>query len=184
MARLKQQYVKTIAPKLKADLGVKNFHQVPQLEKVVVSMGLGEAVSTPKAIENAERDLTIITGQKPVITKAKKAISNFKLREGQPIGLKVTLRGDKMYEFVDLLANAVLPRIRDFRGIPIDSFDGQGNYSLGIKEHLVFPELVYDEVDKARGLEITIVTSTYSDEHARALIIALGFPLRDLKEQK
>lgn len=184
MVRLKEQFQKEILPKLKQQLGLKNVHQVPRVEKVIVSMGLGEAVTNPKAIENASRDLGLITGQKPLVTYAKKAISNFKIKKGTPIGLKVTLHGKHMYEFLDRLVNAVLPRIRDFRGVPDNAFDGKGNYCLGIKENMVFPELIFDEVDKSRGMQIIIVTSALTDEHGRALLTALGFPLRDLSEEK
>ena len=183
MARLKEKFNKEILPKLKKELGISNIHAVPYIEKITVSMGLGEAVANPKAIENASHDLGLITGQKPLITKAKNAISNFKIRKGAPIGLKVTLRGNRMYEFLDRLVNAVLPRIRDFRGVSKDAFDGKGNYNLGIKENIVFPELIYDEIDKIRGIQITFVTSTDSDDYARALLIAIGIPLRDINEE-
>lgn len=184
MTRLKETFHSKIVPQLQQELSLKNVYQVPRVEKVIVSMGLGEVVSNPKAIEHATRAISLITGQKPLITRAKKAISNFKIKKGNQIGLKVTLRARYMYEFLDRLINAVLPRIRDFRGVPLCAFDGKGNYNLGIKEDIVFPELVFDEIDRPRGLQITIVTSAKNDTQGKALLSALGFPLRDLKEEK
>ena len=150
--------------------------QLPKLEKVVLNMGLGEAIANAKALDSAIGDMTIISGQKPVVTRAKKSIAGFKLREGMPIGVKVTLRGDRMYEFVDRLVSIALPRVRDFRGVSPKSFDGRGNYTLGVKEQLIFPEIDYDKVDKMRGMDITIVTSASSDEEARELLKLLGMP--------
>jgi len=156
--------------------GYKNIMEVPKLEKVVVGIGLGEAVSNAKALEGAEKDLPIITGQKPIITRSKKSIANFKLREGMPIGLKVTLRQEKMYDFLDRLINVVLPRGREFQGVPRNAFDGRGNYTLGLKEQTIFPEIEFEKVDKVRGLEITIVTSARTDEEGRLLLELLGMP--------
>jgi large subunit ribosomal protein L5 len=156
--------------------GYKNIMEVPKLEKVVVGIGLGEAVSNAKALEGAEKDLPIITGQKPIITRSKKSIANFKLREGMPIGLKVTLRQEKMYDFLDRLINVVLPRSREFQGVPRNAFDGRGNYTLGLKEQTIFPEIEFDKVDKVRGLEITIVTTARTDEEGRLLLELLGMP--------
>lgn len=153
-----------------------NVMQVPRLEKVVVSIGLGEAITNAKALEGAEKDLPIITGQKPIITRSKKSIANFKLREGMPIGMKVTLRRERMYDFVERLVNVVLPRLREFHGIPRNSFDGRGNYTLGLKEQTIFPEIEYDKIDKVRGLEITIVTTAKTDEDGRLLLEMMGMP--------
>ena len=164
-----------------SDFGYTNVMQVPRLEKVVINIGLGEAIQNPKALEAAERDLADISGQHPVITRAKKSIASFKLRAGMPIGMMVTLRGRRMYDFLDRLFNAVLPRIRDFQGVSRNSFDGRGNYSLGLKDQLVFPEIDYDKVDKARGLEITIVTTASSDEEGRRLLELLGMPFVEVK---
>lgn len=177
MSRLKERYEKEIVPKLINEFGY-NVMRVPRLEKIVLNIGVGEAVKNPKAIESAQRDLMAISGQYPVITKAKRSISAFKLRKGMPIGVMVTLRGKRMYDFFDKLVNAVLPRIRDFQGVPTHSFDGRGNYSLGIKEQLVFPEIDYDKIDKVRGLEITIVTTAKKDEEARRLLELLGMPFQ------
>jgi len=177
-SRLQEKYATEVVPQLKERLGYENIMQVPKLEKIVLSIGLGEATQNPKVLEAAERDLTIIAGQKPVITRAKKSISAFKLRSGMPIGLKVTLRGKRMYDFFDRLVNIVLPRFRDFRGVPPDSFDGRGNYNLGIKEQIVFPEIEYDKVDKIRGLEVTICTTAGNDYEARLLLELLGMPFR------
>ena len=163
MAGLKEKYRKEIVPKMMEVQGYKNIMEVPKLEKVVVGIGLGEAVSNAKALEGAEKDLPIITGQKPIITRSKKSIANFKLREGMPIGLKVTLRQEKMYDFLDRLINVVLPRGREFQGVPRNAFDGRGNYTLGMKEQTIFPEIEFEKVDKVRGLEITIVTSARTD---------------------
>jgi len=176
MARLQERYKEEIAPKLMKEFGYKNIMQVPKLKKIVLNIGLGEAIQNPKAMEAADSDLVAISGQHPVITRAKKSIASFKLREGMPIGLMVTLRGERMYEFFDRLVNIVYPRVRDFRGIPRDSFDGRGNYTLGIKEQIVFPEINYDKVDKIRGLEVTIVTTATDDKGGRQLLEALGMP--------
>jgi len=176
LTRLKGKYQQEVVPTLMVDFGYNNLMQVPRLEKVVLSIGLGEAIQNPKALEMAERDLADISGQHPVITRAKRSIASFKLRAGMPIGMMVTLRGRRMYDFLDRLVNVVLPRIRDFRGVPRNSFDGKGNYSLGLREQLVFPEIDYDKVDKARGLEVTIVTTAVSDEEGRRLLELLGMP--------
>ncbi|PIU56690.1 MAG: 50S ribosomal protein L5 [Chloroflexi bacterium CG07_land_8_20_14_0_80_45_17] len=175
---LKVKYLTEVAPELKARLGYTNVMQLPRLEKIVLSIGLGEAIQNPKALEAAERDLTTISGQHPVIARAKKSIASFKLRTGMPIGMMVTLRGKRMYDFFDKLVNIVLPRFRDFRGIPRDSFDGQGNYNLGIKEQIVFPEIDYSKVDKVRGLQVTIVTTAKDDDEARSLLELMGMPFR------
>src|SRR4030042_604790 len=176
LPRLKEKYRSQIVPALIKDFQYTNVMRVPRLEKVVINIGLGEAIQDPKALEGAERDLATISGQHAVITRARKSIAAFKLRAGMPIGMKVTLRGRRMYEFLDRLVNAVLPRIRDFRGVSGSAFDGRGNYSLGMKDQLVFPEIDYDKVDKARGLEITIVTTAKSNEEARRLLALLGTP--------
>ena len=175
---LKVKYLTEVAPELKARLGYTNVMQLPRLEKIVLSIGLGEAIQNPKALEAAERDLTTLSGQHPVIARAKKSIASFKLRTGMPIGMMVTLRGKRMYDFFDKLVNIVLPRFRDFRGIPRDSFDGQGNYNLGIKEQIVFPEIDYSKVDKVRGLQVTIVTTAKDDDEARSLLELMGMPFR------
>jgi large subunit ribosomal protein L5 len=175
-ARLQEAYRKDVLPALMKELGYDNVMQAPKLEKIVVNMGLGDAVSDIKAIEAGVRDLTAITAQKPVVTRAKKAIATFKLRAGMPIGAKVTLRGKKMYEFFDRLVNFSLPRIRDFKGISDKSFDGRGNYTLGIKEQIIFPEIEYDKIDKIRGMNITISTTAKTDEAAKALLKLLGMP--------
>lgn len=176
MNNMQERYQKEIAPALFKAFGFKNVMQIPHVEKVVVNIGLGEALDNPKALESAVADLTQITGQKPVLTKAKKDISNFKLRAGRLIGTKVTLRGERMWSFLDRLLNIALPRVRDFRGVSTNAFDGRGNYTLGIKDQLVFPEIEYDKIDKLRGMEITIVTSAKTDEQARALLQLLGMP--------
>jgi large subunit ribosomal protein L5 len=176
MAGLKEKYKKEIVPKLMEVQGYKNIMEVPKLEKIVVGIGLGEAVSNAKALEGAEKDLPIITGQKPIVTRSKKSIANFKLREGMPIGLKVTLRQEKMFDFLDRLINVVLPRGREFVGVPRNAFDGRGNYTLGLKEQTIFPEIEYEKVDKVRGLEITIVTTAKTDEEGRLLLELLGMP--------
>jgi large subunit ribosomal protein L5 len=176
LPRLKEKYLQEIVPALMDEFGYTNVMQAPRLERVVINIGLGEAIQNPKALESAERDLATISGQHPVITRAKKSIAGFKLRAGMPIGMKVTLRGRRMYEFLDRLLNAVLPRIRDFRGVPRNSFDGRGDYSLGLRDQLIFPEIDYDKVDKARGLEVTIVTTALSDEEGRRLLELLGMP--------
>ena len=176
MAGLKEKYRKEIVPKMMEVKGYKNIMEVPKLQKVVVGIGLGEAVSNAKALEGAEKDLPIITGQKPIVTRSKKSIANFKLREGMPIGLKVTLRQEKMFDFLDRLINVVLPRGREFQGVPRNAFDGRGNYTLGLKEQTIFPEIEFDKVDKVRGLEITIVTTARTDEEGRLLLELLGMP--------
>lgn len=178
MSRLKEKYTKEVAPQLMTDFGYTSIMQVPRLQKVVLNIGLGEATQNPKALEAAEVDLTAISGQHPVITRAKKSIASFKVREGMPIGMMVTLRGGRMYDFFDKLVNVVLPRIRDFQGISPTSFDGRGNYTLGIKEQIVFPEIDYDKVDKLRGFEITIVTNATDDEKGRQLLKLLGMPFK------
>jgi len=176
LPRLKERYLQEIVPALMDDLGYANVMQVPRLERVVINIGLAEAIQNPKALESAERDLAAISGQHPVVTRAKKSIAGFKLRTGMPIGMKVTLRDRRMYEFLDKLLNSVLPRIRDFRGVTRNSFDGRGNYSLGLRDQLIFPEIDYDKVDRARGLEVTIVTTALSDEEGRHLLELLGMP--------
>ncbi|MCL4531508.1 MAG: 50S ribosomal protein L5 [Chloroflexi bacterium] len=176
MNRMQERYQKEIAPALLKAFSFKNVMQVPRIEKVIVNIGVGEALDNPKALEAAVGDLTTVTGQKPVTTKARKSIANFKLREGRLIGAKVTLRGDRMWSFLDRLMNIALPRVRDFRGVSANAFDGRGNYTLGLKDQLVFPEIEYDKIDKLRGMEITIVTSAKTDEHARALLQMLGMP--------
>ncbi len=177
-ARLKEKYLTEVIPQLKARLGYTNVMQLPKLEKIVLNIGLGEAIQDPKAIEAAEKDLSTMSGQRPVITKAKKSIAPFKLRAGMPIGMMVTLRGKRMYDFFDKLVNIVLPRFRDFRGISRDSFDGRGNYSLGIKEQIVFPEIDYDKIDKVRGFEVIMVTTAKNDDEARTLLELMGMPFR------
>lgn len=178
MNRLRQMYTEEIAPAIYKELALENVMQIPKIQKVVVNIGVGEALDNPKALDEAVRDLTTITGQKPIITKAKKSIANFKLREGRAIGTKVTLRGDRMWAFLDRLINVALPRVRDFRGISADAFDGRGNYTLGLDEQLIFTEIDYDQVDKVRGMEITIVTTAENDDHARALLSKIGMPFR------
>jgi large subunit ribosomal protein L5 len=175
-ARLKEIYKTEVADKLKKEFGLDNVMAVPKIEKVVLNMGLGEAIQNAKILDTAVEELTTIAGQKPVITKAKKSIAAFKLREGVPIGAMVTLRGDKMYEFLDRLINIALPRVRDFRGVPTRSFDGRGNYTIGIRDHLIFPEIDYSKVDKSKGMNITIVTTAKTDEQARFLLRELGMP--------
>jgi large subunit ribosomal protein L5 len=176
MARLREKYLKEVVPQLKEKFGYSNMMQVPKLEKIVLSIGLGEAVRDPKALESAENDLTAISGQKPVITQAKKSIASFKLRAGMPIGLMVTLRGTRMYDFLDKLINITLPRFRDFQGVSRTSFDNRGNYNLGMGEQIVFPEIEYDKVDKVRGLQVTIVTTANADEEAMGLLEFFGMP--------
>jgi len=178
VSRLKEKYQKEVIPALIKEFGYKNVMEVPKLEKVTVNIGLGEAVQNPKAIDAAVEDLKAITGQKPVVTRAKKSIAAFKLRAGMRIGAKVTLRGQRMYDFVDKLINVVLPRVRDFRGVSPKSFDGRGSYTLGLKEQIIFPEIDYDKVDKVRGMNITLVTTAKSDEEARELLRLLGMPFR------
>jgi len=176
MSRARDRFREEIVPRLKELGGYQNVMEVPRLEKVVVGIGLGEAIQNARAMEAAERDLPAITSQRPVITRAKRSIAAFRLRTGMPIGLKVTLRKDRMYDFVDRLVNVVLPRVREFRGVPRDSFDGRGNYTLGLKEQTVFPEIDYDKIDKVRGLEISIVTTAKTDEEGRQLLELLGMP--------
>ena len=175
-ARLKDVYQKEVRRKLQDEFGIKNPMAVPKIEKVVLNMGMGEAIQNAKILDTAVDELSTITGQKPVVTKAKKSIASFKLREGQSIGTMVTLRGDKMYEFLDRLINIALPRVRDFRGVPTKSFDGRGNYTLGIRDHLIFPEIDAGKVDKSKGMNITIVTTAKNDEQARVLLRELGMP--------
>ncbi len=179
MARLKEKYFQEILPQLKKDFGYTNNLQAPSLDKVVVNIGLGEAIQNIKATDHALEDLTLITGQKPIITRAKKSISNFKLRAGMPIGCCVTLRRERMFEFLDRLINITLPRVRDFRGISGKAFDGRGNYTLGIREQIIFPEINYDKIDKIRGMNITVVTSAQTDEEAKAFLKYLGMPFRN-----
>ena len=176
MLRLKEKYDNEIAPALKEQFQYKNVMEIPKLEKIVINMGLGEVKENPKAIESAVSDLTMITGQKPIVTKAKKSVAAFKVREGMNIGCKVTLRGVKMYAFADKLINITLPRIRDFHGIPGNSFDGRGNYALGIKEQIIFPEIEYDKIDKVRGMDIIFVTTAKTDEQPKALLKMMGMP--------
>jgi len=176
VARLQDKYKSETAPALMSKFSYKSSMQIPKVDKIVINMGLGEAKDNAKAIEMAESDLLLITGQKPVTIKAKRSVANFKLREGMNIGMKVTLRGNKMYEFLDRLLNVALPRVRDFRGINPNSFDGRGNYALGIKEQLIFPEIEYDKIDKVRGMDIIIVTTAKTDEEARELLTLLGAP--------
>jgi len=178
MARLLEQYKQDITPRLIDKFGYKNIMQVPKIEKVIINVGVGEAIQNPKAMDGAVNDLMAISGQKPVITKAKKSIAGFKLREGMPIGCKVTLRGERMYDFLYRLINIVLPRVRDFRGVSPQAFDGRGNYSLGLKEQTIFPEIDYDKIDKIRGLEVVIVTTAKTDEEARELLKSMGMPFR------
>ena len=176
MARLKVKYTEEIAPALFKQFGYKSTMQVPKIDKIIVNVGCGEARENPKVLDAVARDLGAITGQKAVITKAKKSVANFKLREGMPIGAKVTLRSDKMWEFLDRLFNVALPRVRDFRGINPNAFDGRGNYALGIKEQLIFPEIEYDKIDKIRGMDVVICTTAKTDEEAKALLELLGAP--------
>jgi large subunit ribosomal protein L5 len=178
MNRLKERYQKEIVPALLKSLDLQNVMQAPSPKKVVLNIGLGEAMDNPKALEAAVVDLTSISGQKPVITKARKSIANFKLREGRSIGAKVTLRGERMWFFLDRLMNIVLPRVRDFRGVSPDAFDGRGNYTLGLREQLIFPEIEYDKIDKIRGMEITIVTNARTDDKAAIMLQMLGMPFR------
>ncbi|MBE9225860.1 50S ribosomal protein L5 [Phormidium sp. LEGE 05292] len=177
--RLKTTYQETIVPKLKEQFNYTNIHQVPKIIKVTLNRGLGEAATNAKALESSLTEIGLIAGQKPVVTRAKKAIAGFKIREGMPVGIMVTLRGDRMYAFLDRLINLALPRIRDFRGISPKSFDGRGNYSLGVREQLIFPEIEYDRIDQIRGMDISIITTAKTDEEGRALLKAFGMPFRD-----
>jgi large subunit ribosomal protein L5 len=179
MARLQQVYKEKVVPELLKEFGYKNVMQVPRIQKITLNMGVGEAVADKKQIENAVRDMTAIAGQKPVVTKARKSIAGFKIRDGWPIGCKVTLRGQHMWEFLDRLIAISIPRIRDFRGLNSKAFDGRGNYSMGVREQIMFPEIDYDKVDAIRGLDITITTSAISDEEGRALLKAFSFPIRN-----
>ena len=178
MARLQEFYRETVVPRLRADLKIENAMQVPRITKITINMGVGEAVADRKVMDAAVTDLTKISGQKPLITKSRKAIASFKLRAGLAVGAKVTLRGARMYEFLDRLINIAMPRIRDFRGVSPRSFDGQGNYSLGVKEQIIFPEIQYDQVDQVRGMDITITTTAVDNRHGRALLEAFSFPFR------
>lgn len=179
MNRLKERYKEEVVPTLKEDLNLENVMQVPRIDKVVVNMGVGDALDNGKVLDDAVRDLSKITGQRPVVTKARKNVANFKLRAGMPIGTKVTLRGNRMWSFLDRLMNVALPRVRDFRGVSPHAFDGRGNYTLGLDEQLVFPEIDYDEVDHVQGLEVSIVTSTQDDEAGRELLRRLGMPFKE-----
>jgi len=178
MNRMQERYQQEVVPALQNAFNYRNIMEVPRIQKVVVNIGLGEAMGNSKALEAAITDMTTITGQKPIQTKARKSISNFKLREGVVIGVKVTLRGDRMWAFIDRLVNVALPRVRDFRGISPDAFDGRGNYTLGLRDQLIFPEIEYDKIDKLRGMEITIVTTAKNDEHSRAMLRFMGMPFR------
>ncbi|MFJ5763283.1 50S ribosomal protein L5 [Neobacillus sp. NPDC093182] len=178
MNRLKEKFVKEVTPALMSKFNYKSVMQVPQLDKIVINMGVGDAVANAKALDNAVEELATITGQKPVVTRAKKSIAGFRLREGMPIGAKVTLRGERMYQFLDKLVSVSLPRVRDFRGVSKKSFDGRGNYTLGVKEQLIFPEIDYDKVSKIRGMDIVIVTTANTDEEARELLTQFGMPFQ------
>jgi large subunit ribosomal protein L5 len=178
MARLKEVYNKEIAPKLQKELGLANVMEVPRITKVTLNMGVGEAIGDKKALENALADLTLISGQKPVINKARKSIAGFKVRQGWPIGTKVTLRRERMYEFLERLISVAIPRIRDFRGINPKQFDGRGNFSMGVSEQIIFPEIDYEKIDKLRGLDITVTTTARNDDEGRALLRAFNFPLK------
>lgn len=179
MSRLRERYVNEVVPSLMKEFGHTNRHAVPRLQKIVINMGLGEALQNIKILDSAGAELALITGQKPIITRARKSIANFKLRKNMPIGAAVTLRGERMYEFLDRLVNIVLPRVRDFKGLSSKSFDGRGSYTLGLRDQLVFPEVDYTRVDKIKGMNITLVTTAESDEEARALLRQLGVPLHD-----
>lgn len=176
MARLKDKYANEVAKAMMEKFGYRNVMEIPKIEKVVLNMGVGEAVGNPKVLDAAVNDMTIIAGQKPVVTRAKKSIAAFKIREGMPIGAKVTLRGERMYQFLDKLLNVALPRVRDFRGVSPRAFDGRGNYTLGVKEQLIFPEIEYDKIDKLRGMDIIVVTTANTDEEARELLRLMGMP--------
>jgi large subunit ribosomal protein L5 len=175
-SRLKELYRQEVVPALMKEFGYSNVMQVPRLEKIVVNIGLGEALQNPRALDSASEDIAIITGQKPIITRAKRSIANFKVRQGNPIGVTVTVRGERMYELLDRMVNAALPRIRDFHGVSSEAFDGRGNFSLGVREQLIFPEIDYDKVDRIRGLQVTIVTTAGSDEEGKRLLQLLGMP--------
>jgi len=176
MARLKERYLKEVVPALGKELGIENRMAIPKVEKIILNMGLGEAVANPKILDGAVEELTAIAGQKAVVTKAKKSIATYKLRTGMPIGARVTLRGDRMYEFLDRLINIALPRVRDFRGVSTKAFDGRGNYTLGVRDHFIFPEIDYSRTDKSKGLNVTIVTTAGRDDRARTLLQQLGMP--------
>ena len=178
-ARLRTRYQKEVAPQIAKDFGIRNPMAIPRVEKIVLNMGMGEAIANSKILDTAVEELRSIGGQKPVITKAKKSIASFKLRQGMPIGVMVTLRGDRMYEFLDRLVSVALPRVRDFRGVSPKAFDGRGNYTIGVREQLIFPEIDFNKVDKLRGMNISIVTTARNDEQARALLKALGMPFRN-----
>jgi large subunit ribosomal protein L5 len=178
-SRLKERYEKEVVPALQKEFGYDNLMQVPGMHKLVINIGMGEAIANAKAMDNAVRDVTDITGQHPVVTKARRSIASFKLRQGMAIGVMVTLRGQRMWDFLDKLVNVALPRLRDFQGVSPDSFDGRGNYTLGLKEQLVFPEVDYDKIDKVRGMEVTIVTTARNDEEGRRLLQLLGMPFRN-----
>ncbi|MBE6101826.1 MAG: 50S ribosomal protein L5 [Selenomonas ruminantium] len=178
MDRLQEKYQKEVVPALTSKFGYKNVMQLPKVEKVIINMGVGEAVGNPKALDSAVSDLTIISGQKPLLTRAKKSLAAWKLREGMPIGCKVTLRGERMYQFLDKFMNVALPRVRDFRGVSGTAFDGRGNYAVGLKEQLIFPEIEYDKIDKIRGMNIVIVTTAQTDEEARELLKLMGMPFK------
>ena len=179
MVRLQEKYEKEVVPAMIEKFGYKNIMEVPKLEKIVINMGVGEARENQKVLESAVADLTLISGQKPILTRAKKSVANFKIRENMPLGCKVTLRKAKMYEFADKLMSIALPRVRDFRGVSSKAFDGRGNYSLGVKEQLIFPEIEYDKIDKVRGMDIIFVTTAKTDEEAKALLSMLGLPFAE-----
>jgi len=179
MARLKDKYLKEVVPALMKQFGYKNIMEVPRLEKVVINMGVGAAIQDPKQLDNAVKDMGLIAGQRPVVTKAKKSIANFKVREGMRIGAKVTLRGDRMYDFLDKFFNVALPRVRDFGGVSPSSFDGRGNFAMGLREQLIFPEIDYDSIDKVRGMDVVIGTNAKNDEEARGLLKLMGMPFRE-----
>ena len=178
MDRLQEKYINEVVPALTEKFGYKNVMELPKIEKIIINMGVGEAVGNPKALDAALSDLTIITGQKPILTRAKKSLAAWKLRQGMPIGAKVTLRGVRMYQFLDKFMNVALPRVRDFRGISANSFDGRGNYAVGLKEQLIFPEIEYDKIDKLRGMNIVVVTTAKTDEEARELLKLMGMPFK------
>ena len=181
--RLKEQYTREVVPSLRKELAIDNAMAVPRLEKIILNMGLGEAVANPKILEGAVEELSAIAGQRAVVTKAKKSIATYKLRTGMPIGARVTLRGERMWDFLDRLINIALPRVRDFRGVPTKAFDGRGNYTLGIRDHFIFPEIDYSRTDKSKGLNVTIVTTAGQDDHARTLLRGLGMPFAQPQAQ-